>query len=123
VLGLQVIDRSRRTASLGAAAGPSALVGLHEQAGVRPVPRNGRYGLYHFAVLLPDRASLGRFARHVSGLGIPAGTADHLPRREDVEAVARHVSSAGFPADADGASRVAMDPWGTHVRITSAAVD
>ncbi|HYJ79167.1 MAG TPA: VOC family protein, partial [Longimicrobiaceae bacterium] len=55
-----------------------------------PVPRRGRLGLYHFAVLLPDRAALGRFAGHVAGLRIPAGMSDHF------------VSEAMYLTDPDG---------------------
>jgi catechol 2,3-dioxygenase len=53
-------------------------VELREQPGARPVPRRGSLGLYHFAILLPDRPSLGRFVRHLGDIGAPAGSADHL---------------------------------------------
>jgi catechol 2,3-dioxygenase len=43
-----------------------------------PVPRRGRLGLYHFALLLPDRAALGRFVAHLAALGVRAGASDHL---------------------------------------------
>lgn len=68
----------------------SALIELHEQRGIRPVPRRGRIGLYHFAILLPDRGSLGRFAGHLARLGVPVGSADHL------------VSEALYLTDPDG---------------------
>jgi len=54
------------------------------------VPRRGRLGLYHFAILLPDRAQLGRFARHLSEIGERAGMSDHL------------VSEAIYLTDPDG---------------------
>ena len=50
---------------------------LRERLGARPVPRRGLLGLYHFAILLPDRAALGRFVQHVGTLGVYAGSADH----------------------------------------------
>lgn len=68
----------------------NALIELHEQRGVRPVPRRGRIGLYHFAILLPDRASLGRLVGHLSRLGVYVGSADHL------------VSEALYLTDPDG---------------------
>jgi catechol 2,3-dioxygenase len=34
--------------------------------------------LYHFAILLPDRPSLGRFVQHLSNLNTRAGAGDHL---------------------------------------------
>jgi catechol 2,3-dioxygenase len=66
------------------------LIELHEQKGARPVPRRGRLGLYHFAILLPDRAALGRFVAHLAAQGAHAGSADHL------------VSEALYLADPNG---------------------
>jgi catechol 2,3-dioxygenase len=77
VIGFEPLGRSSGTLSLGPPGGPS-LVHLEERRGVRPSPRRGRYGLYHFAILLPDRPSLGRFARHLFDAGIDAGMSDHL---------------------------------------------
>jgi catechol 2,3-dioxygenase len=78
VLGLSVLDRSRDAATLAADGSRRAMVHLHAKPGIQPAPRRGAFGLYHFAILLPDRAALGRFAAHLSRLHIPAGTADHL---------------------------------------------
>ena len=77
-LGLSVLDRNATRAELGPHGGRSALVELHERPGTRPVPRRGRLGLYHFAILVPDCASLGRFVDHLGGIGVHAGSADHL---------------------------------------------
>ena len=77
VLGLRVLRRDGAVATLGPESGP-VLVELHERRDARPVPRRGRIGLYHFAILLPDRASLGRFVAHLGALGVRAGSADHL---------------------------------------------
>jgi catechol 2,3-dioxygenase len=77
VIGLQILDQTPGRAALGAGGLAGPLIELHEEPHVRPVPRRGRIGLFHFAVLLPDRASLGRFIAHVGDLGEPAGTADH----------------------------------------------
>ena len=77
VLGLRVAAHSAATAALSARGDERILVELVERKGIRPA-RGGRLGLYHFAILLPDRGCLGRFVRHLSGLGIPAGSADHL---------------------------------------------
>ncbi|CAN5691528.1 catechol 2,3-dioxygenase [soil metagenome] len=78
VLGMRVLNREGKRASLGAHADDRLLLELNEEPGISPAARQGRLGLYHFAILLPDRASLGRFDRHLLDLGLQAGAADHL---------------------------------------------
>src|SRR5262245_22492955 len=88
-LGFAVSARNDDVAVLATADG-IPLIELHEQKGIRPVPRQGRLGLYHFAILLPDRQALGRFVAHLAEVGAYAGSADHL------------VSEALYLADPDG---------------------
>ena len=90
VLGFRLLGRSEVGARLGAQGDDTTLVELHERGGAGPVPRRGRLGLYHFAILLPDRAALGRFAAHLTRLGARAGASDHL------------VSEALYLTDPDG---------------------
>jgi catechol 2,3-dioxygenase len=90
VLGLHVQDRRDGAARLGPHGSDLTLVHLRERPGARPAPRRGAYGLYHFAILLPDRPSLGRFATHAAGQGARMGMADHL------------VSEALYLTDPDG---------------------
>jgi catechol 2,3-dioxygenase len=90
VLGLRPLERRAGEATLGAQVDSTPLVRIRERPGAVPVPRRGRLGLYHFAVLLPDRAALGRFAGHIASLGEYAGMADHL------------VSEALYLTDPDG---------------------
>jgi catechol 2,3-dioxygenase len=78
VLGFRVLAREGSQATLAAHAGDQPIVELRERAGAGPVPRRGAFGLYHFAILLPDRASLGRFVRHLADIGVRAGAGDHL---------------------------------------------
>lgn len=78
VLGLNAIEASGDRATLGAQGSDVPLVELRERKGARPVPRGGLLGLYHYAVLLPDRAALGRFIRHLATLGERAGMSDHF---------------------------------------------
>lgn len=78
VLGMRVIAREGTRALLGAQGDDRVLLVLHETPGARPVPSRARYGLFHFAMLLPDRGSLGRFAQHLADLNVRAGAADHL---------------------------------------------
>jgi catechol 2,3-dioxygenase len=78
VLGLRVLDRTAHGATLAPHGQNLALVELREFAGAKPVPRRARLGLYHFAILLPDRPSLGRFIEHLGTTGVRVGSADHL---------------------------------------------
>ena len=96
VLGFHLLGRTPAadgqpaTAALSVAGSADVLVLLHEQPGARPVPPRGRLGLYHLAVLLPTRADLGRFMRHVRGLGLHIGSSDH------------NYSEASYITDPDG---------------------
>ena len=80
VIGFRVVNRSGHVATLGAHGDDAAapLLELHERRGVSPVPRRGLLGLYHFAILLPDRPSLGRFLQHIADLGLSPGMSDHF---------------------------------------------
>ncbi len=77
VLGLRVLEEDRSHAALGPHGDDRPLVALREHAAALPAPRHGMLGLYHFAILLPDRAALGRFVRHLGAIGAEAGAADH----------------------------------------------
>jgi catechol 2,3-dioxygenase len=77
VIGLRPLQAGRGHAQL-TAGDDRILVELHERAGARPVPPNGRFGLYHFAILLRDRSSLGGFLTHLAGLDVRVASADHL---------------------------------------------
>ena len=59
VLGMRVIRRAGDSVSLGPHGEDREIVHLRQLRSARPVPRRGLLGLYHFAILLPDRASLG----------------------------------------------------------------
>lgn len=78
VLGMHVVRVDGARAELSAQGTTTTLVELNERAGSSPVPRRGRLGLYHFAILLPDRPALGRFVQHLGDAGVRAGAADHL---------------------------------------------
>lgn len=78
ILGFRVLERSGGLATLAAHGDDTPLIELHERPGAVPVPRPGRLGLYHFAILLPDREALGRFVAHLADIGARAGSSDHL---------------------------------------------
>jgi catechol 2,3-dioxygenase len=90
VLGFRVIERDSDRALLAAQGNDTVVIELRERRDARPVPRRGRLGLYHYAILVPDRAALGRFLAHLTELGVYAGMSDHL------------VSEALYLTDPDG---------------------
>jgi catechol 2,3-dioxygenase len=90
-LGMRVLSQDAGEVVLGTGAGGGpGLVTLVEHTGASPVAAGGRPGLYHYALLLPDRASLGRFVGHLQSLGVAAGATDH------------RVSEALYLGDPDG---------------------
>ena len=78
VLGFRVIQRREGAASLGAQGTDVPLIELHEMRSAAPVRRRGHLGLFHFAILLPDRPALGRLLRHLASIDAPMGASDHL---------------------------------------------
>ncbi|MBA3948891.1 MAG: VOC family protein [Acidobacteria bacterium] len=78
VLGLTMQARTAASASLGAAGAATPLVVLETRPGIRPASPRATLGLYHFAILLPSRADLGRFIAHLAGTHERVGMADHL---------------------------------------------
>jgi len=131
-LGMRALRRDGSIAVLGPQRDDTPLVELHERPGARPAPRRGRLGLYHFAILLPDGAALGRFVRHLGEIGERVGAADHLvseslylqdPDNLGIEVYAdrprstwrrigRELMMATDPLDVAGLLRAAgTDPW------------
>lgn len=132
VLGLRVVRREPGEAALAATGDDRVLVTLREHAGARPAGRRGRLGLFHFAILLPDRESLGAFVRHLGEIGAHAGAGDHLVSeafylsdpdglgievyadrpRESWHRVGRELMMATDPVDVRGLVEAAADtPW------------
>jgi catechol 2,3-dioxygenase len=73
-VGLRVLSRENGTAELGA---DTPLVRFVEEPGARPA--HGFTGLFHVALLVPDRPSLGRFLAHTAREQLPlTGLSDHV---------------------------------------------
>ena len=72
VLGFEVTQRFGSQAAFLSAGGYHHHIGLNtwESAGGRP-PAEGTTGLYHSAILYPDRSSLADALRRVLAAGIP----------------------------------------------------
>ena len=77
VIGLRPNDITESSAALSAHEDERDLVTLRGGPGVSRAHRDV-FGLYHFAILLPDRAALGRFAAHLESLDVRVAMADHL---------------------------------------------
>ena len=92
VMGFELTQRYGTQAAFLGAGGYHHHIGLNtwESAGVPPAPA-GHPGLYHLAILYPDRQSLGQALARVIAAGVPLqGAADH------------GVSEAVYFADPDG---------------------
>jgi catechol 2,3-dioxygenase len=88
ILGFQVMEKSDGKAVL-TTDGKTPLLTIEQPKEV--VAKTGRTsGLYHFALLLPSRADLSVFLRHMIQTGYPLGAADH------------YVSEALYLNDPDG---------------------
>jgi len=89
VIGFRVLEQTEKSAKL-TADGKTTLLSIEQPEDV--IPKQGRTaGLYHFALLLPNRADLGRVLKHLLEVGYPLqGASDHL------------VSEALYLADPDG---------------------
>ncbi|MCM3664009.1 VOC family protein [Mesobacillus subterraneus] len=89
VIGFKVYEQTERSAKL-TADGKTVLLSIEQPEDV--IPKQARTaGLYHFALLLPQRSDLANIVRHFLKLGYPLqGASDHL------------VSEALYLADPDG---------------------
>src|SRR5512138_219170 len=107
VLGFAVLSQQDGQAALGVADGAPLIV-LAERRGAKPVPRGGAFGLFHFAILLPERAHLARFVQHLADAGVYAGMSDHF------------VSEAIYLNDPDG---LGIEVYADRPRSSWRAVD
>jgi catechol 2,3-dioxygenase len=74
VVGLDVLEQGGGRASLGADS--TELLGLVEEPGAQP--EQGHTGLFHFALLVPERAALARWLAHAVRDRVPlTGLSDH----------------------------------------------
>jgi catechol 2,3-dioxygenase len=72
-IGLRALSRENGTAEVGS---DTPLLRFVEEPGARPA--TGFTGLFHVALLVPDRSSLGRFLAHAGRERIPlTGLSDH----------------------------------------------
>ena len=86
-VGLELLRREGGTASLGA--GGTELLALVEEPGAQPADRHT--GLFHFALLVPERDDLARWLAHAARDRVPlVGMSDHF------------VSEALYLTDPDG---------------------
>ncbi|KKB33651.1 VOC family protein [Bacillus thermotolerans] len=88
IIGFQVLEQTETTAVL-TTDGQTSILSLEQPD--RAIPKQGRTaGLYHFAILLPNRSDLANFVFHLIDKGIRIGSSDHL------------VSEALYLSDPDG---------------------
>lgn len=88
ILGLKVLARENGRIALGS--GETPFLFLEIAPDTTPRPRQGLAGLFHVAILVPDRAALGSVIARLAKADIRLGAADH------------NVSEAIYLYDADG---------------------
>lgn len=77
VIGLKLLERKDSVATFSVD-GQHSLLRLEEIPNAVTMPERSSAGLYHFAILLPDRKSLGLALRNLAASGIEIGQGDHL---------------------------------------------
>ena len=114
-IGLKVLQQDEHGATLGA--GDRPVVMLEEVPGARPQPPSAT-GLYHAAILFPDRQSLAVKVAQLAAAGVDLGQGDHL------------VSEAFYLSNPDGNGlelyRTPVPEWewdGGSVRMATDPVD
>ncbi len=120
VLGFELMQRYGRQAAFLSAGGYHHHIGLNtweSRGGQRPAP--GTTGLYHAAILYPDRRELARALRRLLDNGVQiSGAADHGVSEaiylEDPDGngleLYRDRDPAEWPFDADGNLRMVTEP-------------
>jgi catechol 2,3-dioxygenase len=76
VIGFQILERTEKKAKL-TANGKTALLSIEQPDHVISKPQQTT-GLYHFALLLPERSDLGRVLQHFIKNNVRIGAGDHL---------------------------------------------
>lgn len=89
ILGFTVAENGGKTAALTPAAGEAPILYLTEHPNAVRKPQRST-GLYHVAILMPDRPALGRVLRRLIERRVEIGASDHL------------VSEALYLSDPDG---------------------
>lgn len=130
VLGFAVTQRFGNSAAFLSAGGYHHHIGLNtwESLGGGPPPA-GSTGLYHTAILHPDRASLGNALRRLQKAGVPLdGAADHGvsealylhdPDRNGVE-LYRDRPEAEWPRHPDGGLAMITGPLDLRALLAEA---
>lgn len=117
VVGFRILQQEGKTVKL-TADGLHPLLVLEEVENAAVPPRRSHTGLYHFAILLPDRKSLGLALRNLIDHQIRIGSSDHLvsealyiedPDHNGIE-MYRDRPRDTWTRDASGEYRMAVDP-------------
>lgn len=76
ILGFDILEQTTSTAKL-TTDGKTSILSLEQPENV--IPKQGRTtGLYHFAILLPEKSDLANIVIHLVENGIRFGSSDHL---------------------------------------------
>lgn len=76
MIGFSILEKTETTAKL-TTDGKTSILSLEQPENVTPKQR-GTTGLYHFAILLPEKKDLANIVVHLAKNGIRIGSSDHL---------------------------------------------
>lgn len=76
VIGLRALNRKQNIVEFGTVDNQPLLI-IEADSKFEILPAQSHSGLYHFAILLPDRASLGLALRNLAKHNVPLGQGDH----------------------------------------------
>lgn len=76
VIGLRALNRKQNIVEFGTVDNQTLLI-IEADPNFEILPPQSHSGLYHFAILLPDRASLGLALRNLAKHNVPLGQGDH----------------------------------------------
>ncbi|MRN52584.1 VOC family protein [Paenibacillus monticola] len=117
IVGLSILRQAGREVEM-TADGQNVLLILREIENAKVLRRNSVAGLYHFAILVPNRPSLGLVMRNLIATGIHVGQGDHLvsealyiqdPDNNGIE-IYRDRPRDTWEHDTEGHVKMATDP-------------
>ena len=110
VLGFEVVTRYGSEASFLSAGGYHHHIGLNtwQSRGAPPAPQYST-GLFHVAILMPDRRELARAVKRILDHGVSEAVYLHDPDANGIE-IYRDRDRSEWPTEPDGSVKMTLEP-------------